>query len=308
MRGRLILDCSQLLPGPQAAKHLLRLGARVIKIENPKRPDPALELAHGAYYRDTNEGKEILSLDLTREDHQTQFRALLTQADALIEAYLPKTKAKLGLLAETLQAINPRLVVLSLTGFSSGSKYENDPSHDLNLLALTGALSLCRGIPDFSLSDQIAGLEAALAVAAACDEVSRGMPAKVIPLSITQCLLRFQSKWFREFEETGRIPSPGDTVMSGAHPCYQIYQTKDQKKIAVAALEEHYWSAFCRILELPQLVPHRLAIGVPAKTAMEAIQNQLMTKTRAEWMTLIGANPCCVTPVLSYSEVEKNGL
>ena len=122
LQGCTILDCSALLPGPYIGKLLAKRGARVIKIENPHRPDGAK--AMGSFYSDLNDCKEILPLDLTHPKDRAQFQLLAKSADGLIEGFRPHAKKKLGLDFETLHSINPKLCIVSLVGYPENGPWK----------------------------------------------------------------------------------------------------------------------------------------------------------------------------------------
>src|SRR4051812_15222925 len=115
LEGRVILDCSALLPGPLIGKLLVQRGARVIKIENPNAPDGARKM--GTFYTDLNEGKEVILLDLLTQEGQGKFVNLVQTADGIIEGFRPQAKKKLGLDSATLHHVNPRLCIASLVGY-----------------------------------------------------------------------------------------------------------------------------------------------------------------------------------------------
>src|SRR5262249_24063461 len=150
LQGRLVLDCSSLLPGLRIGKLLAQKGARVIKIESPSKPDRARTL--GPFYDDLNGLKQILQLEIAPEaDGRARFEELVREADGLIEAFRPATKAKLGLDDKTLLAINPKLCIVSLTGYPEDGPLRDRPGHDMNFQALTGCLSLFNELPGLPL-------------------------------------------------------------------------------------------------------------------------------------------------------------
>ena len=126
LSGRLILDCSSLLPGPRIGKLLAQKGARVVKIESPSNPDRAKTL--GPFYDDLNGLKEILPLEIAPgESGRPRFEELVRQAHGLIEAYRPATKTSSGWTEATLLAINPKLCIVSLTGYPESGPWRDRP-------------------------------------------------------------------------------------------------------------------------------------------------------------------------------------
>jgi crotonobetainyl-CoA:carnitine CoA-transferase CaiB-like acyl-CoA transferase len=308
MRNRLILDCSAMLPGPFVGKLLAEKGARVLKIESPERPDPALALAGGVYYRDLNSMKERVELSFTDPAGREKFHDLIRQADGLIEGFRPLAKQKLGLDEATLHAINPRLSILSLVGYPEDSPKRDRAGHDLNFQAVTGCLSLFNEPSGIPLTDILAAYEGALSLACAVQEVDQSGKGRRIVVSMIETLTKAQSKWVAEFLETGITPVPGETWLTGRHPCYQIYRAKDGRRIAVGALEEKFWSRLCDVLELPALKPLAYATGPESTEAQRRIQESFSRRNWSEWAPLFETADCCVDPVLEYPEVFSNGL
>ena len=191
LKGRLILDCSVLLPGPFVGKLLAQRGARVIKVENPAHPDGAKSI--GSLYSDLNEMKEIALLNLSDSKDVPAFHQLVQQADGLIEAFRPSAKTKLGLDSQTLHAVNPRLSILSLVGYPEDGPHRDRAGHDINFAARTGCASLFREMPALPLADLFAAYNGAFALTAAMDSVSRGAaPGARVVVSLDETLRQAQ--------------------------------------------------------------------------------------------------------------------
>lgn len=306
LQGRLILDCSALLPGPFLGKLLALQGARVVKIENPNKPDRAKTM--GTFYQDLNSLKEIIELDITDPTDRKEFETWVQKADGLIEGFRPETKKKLGLDFGSLHQINPKLCVVSLVGYPEDGPWKDRPGHDLNFQAVTGCLSLFREMPSLPLADLFAAYEGAFVLTAALDAVARGNPGTRVVVSMSEVLKRVQSNLIREFQSTGILPNPGSTLFSGGFPCYRIYTTADGRRVTVGAIEHKFWKKVCEILELTHLVPHGYATGDLGNRVSTEIQAAFQSKTWTNWAPLFESADCCVEPVLDYSEVFSRGL
>jgi alpha-methylacyl-CoA racemase len=301
MKGRIILDCSTLLPGPFIGKLLASMGAQVIKIENPDRPDGARSM--GAYYKELNECKELCWLNLTQPEHQTQFRDLVKKADALIEGFRPQAKKKLGLDVETLHRINPKLCIASLVGYPEDGPWKDRAGHDLNFQAVTGCLSLFSEMPGLPLADMFASYSGALKLCALLDDVSRGAPGARVVISMSEVLKEAQGIFIREFKETGQLPHHGKTLISGLYPCYRVYLSQDGRKIAVGAIETKFWDKVCEILELRKLSDKGYVTGKVGEKVVTQVQKAFGAKPWSHWAPLFDAADCCVEPVLDYSQI-----
>jgi crotonobetainyl-CoA:carnitine CoA-transferase CaiB-like acyl-CoA transferase len=171
--GITVVDVSRMLPGAILARQLIDLGARLIKIEEPGTGDPMrmvppLVEGVGIGFSTLLRGAESVCLDLSSSEGQTRLRSLAARADVLAESFRPGAMAGWGLSFDTLSAANPRLVWCSLSSFGRGEKVRSKLAHDLNLIALTGALeAMGPEQPRLQLADVGAGLLAASSILAA---------------------------------------------------------------------------------------------------------------------------------------------
>ncbi|MBI4924283.1 MAG: CoA transferase [Bdellovibrio sp.] len=298
LKGKKILDCSTLLPGPMIGKLLAEKGAHVIKIENPDKPDPARII--GEFYLDLNEKKELLWLNLLNANDQMKFQELVKSSDALIEGFRPQAKKKLKLEENFLHTLNPKLCILSLVG---DTKLNDQAGHDINFQAATGMLSLYNEMPPLPLADLFAAYWGAFSLAAQLDSVSLGAKGAKIVVSLSEVLTHLQSGFYREFKKTRELPLPGNTLFSGKFPCYQMYFTQDGKKIAVGAVEEKFWISFCQVLGLNELVQEGYASDEKAFEVKKKVQEKLNSKPWSYWKSLFIQANCCVNEVLNYKDL-----
>jgi crotonobetainyl-CoA:carnitine CoA-transferase CaiB-like acyl-CoA transferase len=302
LQGRVVLDCSTLLPGPRIGKILAQKGARVIKVESPSKPDRAKTL--GPFYDDLNSLKEIVQLEIAPgAAGRARFEELVLQAHGLIEGFRPETKAKLGLDAETLHRINPGLCIVSLTGYPESGPWRDRPGHDMNFQALSGCLSLFDELPGLPLADLFGAQEGALSLACAMDAVARGSKGQRIEVSLFEALKDVQSSAVAIYQATGEAPKPGKTLFSGQYPCYRVYRAGCGRRVTVGAIEPKFWEQVCQVLGTPELVPQGYAVGSAGEAAAARVQAALGAKPWSHWAPLFEAAQCCVEPVLEYPEV-----
>src|SRR5829696_6697752 len=152
--GTTILDLTRLLPGGFCTLILADLGADVIKIEEPGRGDylrafPPLGKTQSVLFTALNRGKRSLALNLKSPEGHAILLDLARRADVLIESYRPGVLARLGLDYDTLQAVNPRLIVCSISGYGQRGPLRDRVGHDLNYLGYAGALPLFAPRPSF---------------------------------------------------------------------------------------------------------------------------------------------------------------
>jgi len=140
LRGVLVVDFTRYLPGPFASRELLRLGARVVRVETPD-GDPLRSVAPG-WDDALNTGKESVVWDLERDPGLGP--ALAARADVVLEGFRPGVAARLGIDYETLRARNPRLVYCAITGYGQDGPYRDRVGHDVNYLGYAGVLNYIR--------------------------------------------------------------------------------------------------------------------------------------------------------------------
>jgi crotonobetainyl-CoA:carnitine CoA-transferase CaiB-like acyl-CoA transferase len=197
----LVIDLSRAVAGPHAAMMLGDLGARVIKVERPGHGDdartwgpPFVEGPDGqpvsTYFLAANRNKESITLDLKDADDMTHLRHLLAMADVLIENFLPATLTRLGLTEQALMILNPRLVVLAISGFGHDGPEGSRPGYDQIAQGESGLMSVTGSNPDdpqrvgVPIADILAGTYGAYGVLAALHERSRTGRGQIVRTSL----------------------------------------------------------------------------------------------------------------------------
>ena len=200
LAGTLVVDLSRALAGPHAAMMLADLGARVVKIENPGTGDDTRgwgppfvgpeDNPQATYFLSCNRNKESVALDLKSEDGGQVLRALVERADVLVENFRPGVLDRLGFSVEELHRLNPRLVVLSITGFGHDGPESRRSGYDQIVQGEAGLMSLTGSGPDdpqrvgVPIADLLAGMNGAYGVLAALYERERTGAGKVVRTSL----------------------------------------------------------------------------------------------------------------------------
>jgi len=292
LHGVTILDLTRLLPGPYCAWLLHSWGARVIKVEEPTRGDYMRELLP-LWFEHMAAGVESIGLDLSRPEGRSLFLDLVERADMVLEGFRPGVMERLGLSHDVLAERNPRIVLVSISGFHAHGPDAHRPGHDLGYLARSGLLSLLDGPPAFQLGDLSAGLVAAtggLAALVAARATGRGSRVEV---SLTDCLKALGG--FHALEALAGRLQPREKMLLGGHqPCYRLYETKGGGRVALAALETKFWTRFCEVVGHPEWIPRQLDASL-----VEEIQALFASRPLADWAELSRREPeCCLEPVV----------
>lgn len=329
LHGLTVLDLSQLLPGPLATRHLQQWGARVIKIEPPGAgdgtramyADPA-DLQAGRpslFFRELNDGKEELRLDLRSDEGRGQLLDLAAQADVLIEGFRPGVMDRLGVGWEVLRQVNPRLVMAAITGYGQTGPYALKAGHDINYIALSGVLDQIGmpdgggpAVPNFQIADLLGGTLAAVSgLLAALVGAQRSGQGRFVDISMTHEVWRHAVIARTEARALGLVPARGSSLLNGGAACYGVYACSDGRHLAVGALEPKFWQAFCEALGRPEWASRHWsrgeAPGSPqAARTREELASLLRTRPMAEWAAIADPADCCVTPVLRLDEVPDH--
>lgn len=309
-----ILDLSRLLPGPYATQWLADLGAEVIKVERPPEGDYArmmppymtldAERMEGAVFAQNNRGKQSIALDFFHPRGREILLRLCERADVLLESFRPGVMAERGLDYESVRARNPRLIYCSLSGYGQNGPYRERAGHDLNYLALAGILKM-NGAPDAApvlpavqIADLAGGMSAALQIVAALVERERTGKGKYLDIALFDAAVDWmQTVLGACFRAENENPARGATPLTGAYPCYNIYETSDGEFMSLAALEPKFWRAFCDGIARADL--YDAAFDADSITRIAEIFKH---RTRAEWVAFAQQTDCCLEPLLDVSE------
>lgn len=315
--GLLVVDLSRHLPGPLAAQLLASLGARVVKVEEPKTGDP-VRLAPPVVRTGAGptsslaalllSGVESVALDLKKPAGREVLERLLARADVLLETFRPGTLARLGFPPEALRERFPGLVVCSLSGWGEDGPYAARAGHDLTYQALAGVLAPTAATPPYPAADVTGAWSAVTAVLAALLERERageGGTGARIDASLYDAALHLNLVgWADRAAAPGGDRAVGEPHgLAGALPCYRLYRTADGGYLAVAPLEEHFWRRFCEAVGRDDLrkVQYR-----EDDEAHRRVAELVASRTLGEWRELLAGVDVPVEPVLSAAEAEDH--
>lgn len=315
--GLKVIDFTRLLPGPLATMLMGDLGAEIIKIELPQSPDyarnfPPHKGGESMAFLNYNHSKQSFAIDYTKEEGKKILLDLIKTSDVFIEQFRPDYLSKMGLGYEDLKKINPKLIYVSLTGYGQTGKYKNLAGHDLNYAGLAGGLAgnqfLAPQMPSVQMADIAGGSYMAvigcLAALYARTRTGEGQWVDVAMLDGTMPLAINALAWHWI---TGK-PEPRDnSFLSGGMINYNIYPCKDNKYIALGALEFKFWQKFCQITQKNQWLNRMLPQN---KTQFEEWKNELADFFKTEdsifWIELGIDNDIPITPIYEIDEIEND--
>ncbi|MFI8073570.1 CaiB/BaiF CoA transferase family protein [Streptomyces sp. NPDC086033] len=323
LAGIRVLDLSRILAAPLATQMLADLGAEVIKVERPGSGDDSRTygppFAPGpdgdrtdtaAFYLAANRNKRSVTVNHAATEGQQLIRALAARSDVLVENFRTGTLAKYGLDHESLRALNPRLVYLSVTGFGQTGPYADRPGYDGIFQAMSGMMSVS-GHPEepmkvgVSMIDILTGLYASTAVLAALRHRDLTGEGQFIDLSLLDCGLASLSHFAMNYLVSGEVPQRRGNGGYGGIPS-QAFPCKDRPIFLVAGNDKQF-AAFCAAADRTDLLQDERFATTSARIAhreeiLPVLAAILRTRTRDEWLTVLDAHD---VPAGPYNEMPE---
>lgn len=303
LKGVRVLDVTYYVPGPYAGMRLADLGAEVIKIEPPA-GDPASLMAGGLVHKANNKGKSIVYIDLKSEAGHAEMMQWVKEADVLLETFRPGVMEKLGLDYASLKRVKPDLIYCSLSGYGQDGPLSLLGSHDLNYMALSGALEQMADTsgrpvhPTNTFADYTGGLVASEQIIAALVKKFRTGEGAYLDIALAEVMAEFQGN--HDIYHDAGVSDSGIPEIGGMRISYGVYETKDGRFVTLGALEEKFWQNFCELAEKPQWKSWSTkGIG---SSEYEEVASFIKGKTWREWYDLSLSADCCLTPVLKAHE------
>ena len=298
-----MLDLSRQLPGPFCSMLLADLGMDVVVVAAPTDP-----LGTGIPLLGRN--KRSLTLNLKDPEGQAIFHRLAREADVVLEGGRPGGAKKLGIDYETLRALNPRLVYCSISGYGQDGPYRDRVGHDVNYLGFAGVMDVTgvRGgeptIPGVQIADIGGGaLMAASGIMAALLARETTGEGQYVDIGMMDGAVAWQViNVFNQLAGAG-AQRRGETMLTGQHPCYAVYETKDGRWVTVGALEPHFWRNLCHELGMPDLIEQQFAGGTARDDAVRRVRAKFKEKTMVEWVALLADKDICFGPVATVDEM-----
>ncbi|KWX00789.1 CoA transferase [Carbonactinospora thermoautotrophica] len=264
LHGVLVVDLSRALAGPHAAMMLGDLGARVIKVEHPDGGDDTRgwgppfvgpeDARESTYFLSCNRNKESVRLDLKSEDGWRLLTRLVERADVLVENFRPGVLDRLGFSFARLHELNPRLVILSITGFGHDGPEGGRAGYDQILQGEAGLMSLTGPGPDqptrigVPIGDLLAGMYGAYGVVAALYERARTGRGKVVRTSLLAAIVGVHAFQGTKYTVAGQVGRAQGNLHPSLQP-YGTYRCKDGV-IQVAVGSEGLWARFAPLIGL----------------------------------------------------------
>ena len=307
LRGYKVIELAGIGPAPMGGMILADMGAEVIRIERPGAADP--KVAEPISGRN----KKSVVLDLKQDAGKAALMALIEQADALIDPYRPGVCEKLGFGPDACFARNPRLVFARMTGWGQTGPLAQAAGHDLNYIAITGALHAIgrrgeRPVVPLNLVGDFGGggMLLVTGVLGGLLEAAQSGQGQVIDVAMVDGTA--QLMWMMQgFQQTGawNAEEREANLLDGAAHFYDTYECADGKYVAIGAIEPQFYAELLARAEVtdPEFQAQHEAAQWPE--LKQKLGEVLKTKTRDEWDALMAGSDACFAPVLTMVEATS---
>ncbi len=318
--GVKVLDLSRLAPGPHCSMLLADFGADVTLVEAVPGSSAKLggsrEVSAGAQraaaYNALGRGKKSIALNLKEEAAREIFYEMVKSADVVIEGFRPGVVKRLGVDYETLARINPRIICCSVSGFGQTGPYSNLVGHDINYIAVGGALGVtgrpgqAPAIPINIIADFAGGgLTAAFAICVALLAREKTGRGQNVDVGMSDGVMSLMTMAFATYFSAGLAIRPGEFLLNGSVPWYNTYKTKDGRWFSIGSIEPHFYEALVNVMGLEEYLGRQHDASAYPEM-FEKYAAVFATKTADEWMELMSQYDICAAPVLEMENVVTN--
>lgn len=311
LAGIKIVEFTGIGPAPMAAMMLADMGATVLRIDRVVPADLGVPLAEGHEF--THRNRAVLRLDLKTPEAVALALRLIDRADGLIEGFRPGVMERLGLGPDTCLSRNPRLAYGRVTGWGQQGPLAHAAGHDLNYIALTGALHAIGRVgqkptPPLNLVGDygggalylVTGLLAAMLSARATGQ------GQVVDAAMVDGALSLMTPVYA-MQAGGRLTAPrGENQLDSGAYYYEVYECADGQFISIASIEDKFHAELLQRLEIdPASMPAQRDKAGWSRWK-DLLTRHFLSRSRDEWCSLLEATDVCFAPVLSMAEASSH--
>lgn len=301
LAGLRVIEFTGIGPGPYAVMLLADLGAEVLRIDR--------EGGYGWPNPIVDRGRHTLVLDIRSEEGRAAVLDAVGHADILVEGYRPGVMERLGYGPDALLAVNPRLIYGRMTGWGQTGPLAKAAGHDINYIALTGALAAItdgrgRPVPPLNLVGDFGGgsMFLVMGILAALWERERSGQGQVVDAAIVDGVASLMTMF------AGLLPSgvisldPDQNPLGGKAPFYRCYECADGKYVSIGPIEPQFYAELLQRIEAPGSLEGRQNDRSNWAEREESFAALFRRKSRDEWSALLEGTDACFAPVLTYEE------
>ncbi len=304
LTGLRVVEFQGIGPAPHVAMMLADMGAEVVRIERPgHRPmNPVVERA-----------RHRVGIDLKSEEGIEFVRGALAHADVLVEGFRPGVMERLGLGPEDMLSANPRLIYARMTGWGQDGPLAQAAGHDLNYIAITGALDAIGNkgelpVPPQNLVGDFGGgsLYCAMGILAALYERASSGKGQVVDAAIVDGVTSLMSFFYGQPPSALRSTERGTGLLGGAAHFYRCYSCADGKEISVGAIEPQFYAELLDRIDAPEELRKGQMDGGNWDDYSNRLTDVFLTRSQAEWCDLLEGTDACFAPVVPLDQAREH--
>lgn len=311
LEGYKVLELAGIGPGPMAAMLLADMGAEVLRVE--RREEAGLGVQRPLNCDVTLRSRNAIALDLKDPKDVEKVLKLISRADALIEGFRPGVMERLGLGPDTCLETNPKIVYGRMTGFGQDGPMSKAAGHDLNYIAMSGALGAIgrageKPTPPLNLVGDYGGgaLYLVVGILAGLLETSRSGKGQVVDAAMVDGASSLMAAAYGMFAAGLLSSKRGENVLDSGAYFYETYECLDGKFISVAAIESKFHAEMFKLMELDSRIVADQMNREEWPKLKEIMAERFASKTRDEWVAIMGGSDACFAPVLELDEVAND--
>ena len=311
LEGYKVLELAGIGPGPMAAMLLADMGAEVLRVE--RREEAGLGVQRPLNCDVTLRSRNAIALDLKDPKDVEKVLKLISRADALIEGFRPGVMERLGLGPDTCLETNPKIVYGRMTGFGQDGPMSKAAGHDLNYIAMSGALGAIgrageKPTPPLNLVGDYGGgaLYLVVGILAGLLETSKSGKGQVVDAAMVDGASSLMAAAYGMFAAGLLSSKRGENVLDSGAYFYETYECLDGKFVSVAAIESKFHAEMFKLMELDSSIAADQMNREEWPKLKEIMAERFASKTRDEWVAIMGGSDACFAPVLELDEVAKD--
>jgi alpha-methylacyl-CoA racemase len=292
-------------PGPFCGMLLGDLGAEVVRVDQVREVDGELPIDYTV-----RRNQRSIAVNLKDARGPELVGRLVADADAFVDVFRPGVAERLGIGPDELLGANPRLVYARMTGYGQDGPYAGRAGHDINYIALAGALhgigTAETPVPPLNLIGDYGGggMLLAIGLLSAILEARQSGQGQVLDVAMIDGAATMMAPYFGMVHAGTWRDHRADNILDGGAHFYGVYRTADDKHVAVGAIEPQFYAELCRGLDVQ--VPHDDDAPAAWRQHREALAARFSQKTRAEWEQHLGTPGSCAAPVLTITEAPHH--
>ncbi|SCX32447.1 CaiB/BaiF CoA transferase family protein [Mycolicibacterium fluoranthenivorans] len=305
LHGVRVVSMGGLGPGPFCGMLLGDLGADVVRVDPIRHVDGPLPVDFTV-----RRNQRSVAVDVKNPDGRDVVRRLASEADAFVDVFRPGVAERLGIGPGDLCPRNPKLVYARMTGYGQDGPLADHAGHDINYIALVGALHAIgpadAPVPPLNLIGDYGGGGMLLAVGllSALLEARESGTGQILDVAMVDGAATLMMPYYGMVAANMWRDHRHGNLLDGAAHFYGVYETADHQHIAVGAMEPQFYTELCRHLEVE--VPHDDGNHLAWAAHRSALATRFAEKTRGEWEQILNSPGTCAAPVLSIGEAPRH--